>query len=377
METVTKGGSVKEILKRSDLFLGLSEEELDKLLPLCREEVFEAGEVISPEGSICHSVHILESGKVALEMNLHIGQAAGETVAIGVLHEGCCLNWSGLIPPYTLTSTGWCLEATKVITFDAAELRAFLEDNPEVGYRTMAALSKVVSLRKERLMEATGRILSVILHDLKAPLAAVESYNRLLLGGFVGELSEEQRNMVERSSKRLTDLLSLVSNMVDFSRIGFGDLRVEKVSLVKVIADCIEVMRPLADEKGLELVAEVPRELPAVLGAEERLKQVAINLLSNAIKFTPSGGVVTVKAEDRIDDIQVEVADTGIGIPDEELPKIFDGFYRGLNIPERGAGLGLSITKGVIEAHHGRVWAVSPCPESGKGSKFTVVLPRL
>ncbi|MCK4221711.1 MAG: ATP-binding protein, partial [Dehalococcoidia bacterium] len=95
------------------------------------------------------------------------------------------------------------------------------------------------------------------------------------------------------------------------------------------------------------------------------------------IKFTPSGGVVTITAKDDGDDVQVEVLDTGIGIPAEELPKIFDDFYRGLDIAERGAGLGLSITKRIIEAHRGRIWAASPCPESGAGSKFAFTLPKL
>jgi len=220
-----------------------------------------------------------------------------------------------------------------------------------------------------------GRILPVIFHDLKAPLAAVESYNRLLLGEFAGELNEEQKDIVKRSSKRLSDLLDLVSNIIDFSRVDFGDLRMERISVAKVIEDCVEAMRPLAEEKGLQLVAEVSPELPAILGAQERLKQAVTNLLSNAIKFTPHG-VVTVKAKDGTDGIQVEVADTGIGIPAEELPRIFDGFYRGLDMAEGGAGLGLSITKRIVEAHRGRIWVVSPCPESGKGSKFTFTLPR-
>ena len=149
------------------------------------------------------------------------------------------------------------------------------------------------------------------------------------------------------------------------------------ISLAKVIEGCVGVMRPLAEEKRLQLVAEVSPELPDVLGTEERLQQVVTNLLSNAIKYTHSGGVVTVKAKDELYGIRVEVADTGIGIPSEELPRIFDGFYRGLDIAERGSGLGLSITKKIVEAHRGRILAASPCPENGKGSKFIFTLPKI
>ena len=376
MKTVTELCSAKEILKHSDLFRGLSDDELDKLLPLCHEEVYEAGMVIFPEDALCHTMYIVESGKVALEMNLHISRTVEESATIDVITRGGCLCCSGLIDPYILTATGRSLETTKVIALDTAALKGLLEDKPEVGCRAMNNLAKVVSSRLQHTRDTMGHILSVISHDLKAPLAAVESYNQLLLGEFAGELNEEQKHIVQRSSKRHSELLNLVSNMIDFSRIDFGDLRMEKISLAKVIEDCIETMYPLAEGKGLQLVAEVPQELPAILGAQERLKQVVTNLLSNAIKFTPSGGVVTVKAKDDIDYVEVEVADTGIGIPAEELPRIFDGFYRGLDMAERGAGLGLSITKRIVEAHRGRIWAVSPCPESGKGSKFSFILPK-
>ena len=375
MKAVTGLGSVKEVLKESDLFHGLSDDELDKLPSLCREEVYGAGVAVFLEGECCHTMYVVESGRVALEMNLHIGRVAGESATIAVITQGGCLCYSGLIDPCILTATGRTLETTKLVALDTAELIGLLQENPEIGCKVMHNLVKIASSRLQHIRDTMGRILSVIFHDLKAPLAAVESYNRLLLGEFAGELNEEQRNIVQRCSKRLSDLLNLVGNIIDFSRVGFGDLRMERLSVARVIEDCLEAMRPLAEEKGLRLVAEVPPELPAVLGAQERLKQVVTNLLSNAIKFTPHG-TVTVKAKDGADGIHVEVADTGIGIPVEELPRIFDGFYRGLDMAERGAGLGLSITKQIVEAHCGRIWVVSPCPESGKGSKFTFTLPR-
>ena len=375
MKAVTGLGSVREILKESALFHGLSDDELDKLVPLCREGIYEAGAVIACEGEACRYVQTIKSGKVALETNLAIGRSIAERATIDVLADGSNLCCSALIEPSILTDTGRCLERTKVIALDTAELRALFEENTQMGYKVERNLAGIVSSRLQRTKETTGRILSVIFHDLKAPLAAVESYNRLLLGEFAGKLTEEQKTIVQRSSKRLSELLNLVSNMIDFSRVDFGDLRMERISLARVIEDCVEAMRPLAEEKGLQLVAQVPPDLPAVLGVQERLKQVVTNLLSNAIKFTRHG-VVTVKARDGEDGVQVEVMDTGIGIPAEELPRIFDGFYRGLDMAERGAGLGLSITKKIVEAHRGRIWAVSPCPESGKGSKFAFTLPR-
>lgn len=368
--------STKATLASSDLFKGLSDDELEKLLPLCRVEVYEAGMVIACEGEACRYVQTIESGKVALETNIAIGRTSVESATIDVLSDGSNLCVSALIEPSILTDTGRCLETTRVLALDSEGLRTLFEENPQIGYKVAKNLAKVVSSRLQNTKDTMGRILSVIFHDLKAPVAAVESYNRLLLGEFAGELNEEQKNIVQRSSKRLSDLLDLLSNMIDFSRVGFADLKMERISMAKVIEDCVEVMYPLAKEKGLQLVTEVPQELPAIPGSQERLKQVVTNLLSNAIKFTPSGGTVTVRAKDEQDFVQVEVADTGIGIPVEELPKLFDGFYRGLDMAGRGAGLGLSISKKIVEAHHGRIWAVSPCPESGRGSKFTFTLSK-
>jgi signal transduction histidine kinase len=375
MNATTELNSIKETLRSSEIFQGLTGEELDKLLPLCQEQFYEAGAVMFCEGAQCNYVQTLRSGKVALETELTISRSAAERATIDVLSEGSSFCWSALMEPHILTSSGRCLEKTEIIALDGEKLKALLDENPQMGYKVASNLVKVVASRLQHTKQTMERILSVIFHDLKAPLAAAESYNRLLLDGFVGELSEEQRNIVRRSSKRLSDLLNLISNMIDFSRVDFAEFRTEEVSLTKVIEDCAETMRPLAVEKGLQLDVAVPRQLPTVLGNAGRLKQVMTNLLSNAIKFSPSGGI-TVRAKDEKDHLRVDVIDTGIGIPTEDLPKVFDGFYKGLDMEKRGAGLGLSISKRIIEGHGGKMSATSPCPETGKGTRFTFTLPK-
>ena len=375
MSTTTELDSTREVLRSSEIFQGLTDDELDKLLPLCQEQSYEAGAVMFCEGAQCNYVQTLKSGKVALETELTISRSAAERATIDVLSEGSSFCWSALMEPHILTSSGRCLEKTEIIALDGDKLKALLDENPQMGYRVANNLVKVVASRLQHTKQTMERILSVIFHDLKAPLAAAESYNRLLIDGFVGELTEEQKNIVQRSSKRLSDLLNLISNMIDFSRVDFGEFRTEEVSLTKVIEDCTETMRPLAVEKGLQLDVAVPRQLPVILGNAGRLKQVMINLLSNAIKFTPSGGV-TVRAKDEEDHLRVDVIDTGIGIPIEDLPKVFDGFYKGLDMEKRGAGLGLPICKRIIEGHGGKISATSPSPETGKGTRFTFILPK-
>ena len=375
MSTTTELDSTREVLRSSEIFQGLTDDELDKLLPLCQEQSYEAGAVMFCEGAQCNYVQTLKSGKVALETELVISRSSAERATIDVLSEGSSFCWSALMEPHILTSSGRCLEKTEVIALDGEKLKALLDENPQMGYKVANNLVKVVASRLQHTKRTMERILSVIFHDLKAPLAAAESYNRLLLDGFVGELSEEQRNIIQRSSKRLSDLLNLISNMIDFSRVDFGEFTTEEVSLMKVLEDCTETMRPLAVEKGLQLSVALPRQLPTIIGNAGRLKQVMTNLLSNAIKFTSSGGI-TVRAKDEKDDVRVDVIDTGVGIPTEDLPKVFDGFYKGLDMEKRGAGLGLSISKKIIEGHGGKIWATSPAPETGKGTRFTFILPK-
>jgi len=245
---------------------------------------------------------------------------------------------------------------------------------------------KLVELNKLR-----DYFLAMVSHDLKSPLVAVESYLQVMLGGFVGEIAEQQREMLERCHQRLGEMLILISDLLDVSRLDAGQVirEFKPVSLLEVASATLSDARSVAEEKGIELRMDVPRDLPAVHAAPHRIKQVLNNLVLNAIKFTPPGGSVTLKARDSEDRLQVEVIDTGIGVPPDELPYIFDAFFRGKRaeelgkggkspsarrIEERGVGLGLSITKRIVEAHGGKIWVESPCQETGKGTRvaFTV-----
>jgi len=144
------------------------------------------------------------------------------------------------------------------------------------------------------------------------------------------------------------------------------------------VKDSLENVRGLAKEQKIGLKVERPKYLPQIKASGARLQQVMTNLLANAIKFTPEKGVVRLRISNRASDIQVEVMDTGIGIAAEDLPKIFDDFYRGIEPTKEGTGLGLSIAKRIVEAHGGRIWVESPNPddESARGSKFTFTLPK-
>ncbi len=221
------------------------------------------------------------------------------------------------------------------------------------------------------------RFLGIAAHDLKAPLTAIQGFLWVMLGGFSGEITDKQRNMLERSTRRITELLNLISNLLDIPRIETGQIvqEMKDVSLPQVIRNCLLELRDLAKEKGIKLKTELPQALPKIRGSSPRLQQVITNLLNNAICYTTEG-VVNIRVTEVGGGIQVEVIDTGIGIPSQDLPRIFEDFFRASNVEAKGTGLGLSITKRIVEAHGGRIWVESPCSESNTGSKFTFTLPK-
>ena len=221
------------------------------------------------------------------------------------------------------------------------------------------------------------RFLSMAAHDLKAPLSAIQSFLRVILDGYVGELTDKQRYMLDRCRQRIDELFNLISDLLDIPRIETGQLieEMEEVSIAQIISSFSEEALTEAKQKGLAYSIEMPRDLPMVKGSSSRLKQVISNLVNNAIHYTEKGEIL-VRARTKENDVVVEVVDTGRGIPPQDLPRIFEDFFRASNVETRGTGLGLSISKRIIEAHGGRIWAESPCPETGKGSKFSFFLKR-
>ena len=368
--------AIKEVLKSSQLFGGLAGYQLDKVVRLCREETCEMGTVIFTEGSIAKDLYIVEQGKVALEMNIRFGPGPGRKGTIDIITKGQVLGWSALTEPCTFTMSARCIEKTKVIALDTFPLQHLLEDDRHIGYKVMQELANVERSRLDHTRETLAHILSITSHDLKAPLAAVQSYLQVILGGFAGGITDKQRNMLTRSSDRISGLLNLIDNILDISRIDTAEMKIETASLLEVARNSIEDIRPLAEEKGIQLIEEWPEELPQIHGSPSRLQQVITNLLSNAIKFTSPQGMISFRLRETQDGIRAEVIDSGIGISAEDLPKIFDDFYRGGDLEKSGAGLGLSISRKIIEAHGGKIWAESPCPESGEGSKLTFTLPK-
>jgi signal transduction histidine kinase len=225
---------------------------------------------------------------------------------------------------------------------------------------------------------ARSEFVQMVTHELRSPLSAVQSMLRVLEQGYVGPITVKQQDLVQRSERRISFLLALVKDLLEFAAGKMERLKGEKkkVALAETIAKVTELMHTSAEEKGLAFKVEIAEEPLVLVGIEDGLERVFMNLVSNAVKYTPVGGSVAVRAWSEDDQINVEVSDTGIGIPEEALPRVFDEFYRAKNaktMEMEGTGLGLAIVKDVVEQHGGRISVKSTV---GKGSIFHLTLPK-
>ncbi len=218
--------------------------------------------------------------------------------------------------------------------------------------------------------------LATLSHELRTPLNAVVGYVRMMQSDLLtGEKRIRAMDTVERN---VTSLTQIVEDVLDVSRIISGKLRlnVQSVDLVPVVQNAVETVRPAADAKGVRLVAIVDPRAEPVSGDPERLQQILWNVLSNAVKFTERGGRVQVRLE-RVDShVEIAVSDTGIGITPDFLPHVFDRFRQadgGISRARGGLGLGLAITRHLVELQGGRIFAESDGP--GTGATFRIELP--
>ncbi len=243
--------------------------------------------------------------------------------------------------------------------------------------------NKNTNLRRknEQIIEAArlkSEFLANVSHELRTPLNAIIGYSDLLMGGIYGELRERQTTAINGVATRAAGLLALINDILDLSRIEAGrmELRVDRFSLETLLKSVHETGTLLAQEKGLEVSLELPASggLPEMRTDRQKLQQILLNLVNNAVKFTASGSVVIRGRRVRDRQVRIEVADSGIGIPESELEAIFDEFRQvdGTSTREYGGtGLGLAISKKFAEALGAKLRVRS---KEGKGSVFTVTL---
>lgn len=240
-----------------------------------------------------------------------------------------------------------------------------------------ASLVILQDLTRIRRLETVRRdFISNISHELRTPLASLQALVDTLRDGALDD-PPAARRFLDRIETEVQSLTQMVQELLELSRIESGQvpMRLIPTPVDDVVFLPVERLRPQAERAGLSITIDLPSDLPPVLADAERARQVITNLVHNAIKFTPSGGTVTVSAESADEEVVISVRDTGVGVPAEDLPRIFERFYKADRARSGGGtGLGLSIAKHIVQAHGGRIWAESV---EGKGSTFYVALPVL
>src|SRR5436309_2126391 len=253
---------------------------------------------------------------------------------------------------------------------------SYREPIPDAARDEIGALARsfnAMAAQLRRIDETKEEFYATLSHELRSPLTSVREAAHLLRDGVPGSLNPKQARLVTLIGHSTDRLLRLVNQMLELSRLRAGVLPLtrERVDLARVVGRAVEELRPQAEEGGLTLTRERVGERFDVRGDEDRLVQVVVNLVANAVRFTLRGGRVTVRLVDAGPEIEVQVEDTGVGIPAAALPRIFDS-WRQAHSDRGGTGLGLAVVRGVVLAHGGRVTVES---QEGKGSRFTVLLP--
>jgi PAS domain S-box-containing protein len=252
------------------------------------------------------------------------------------------------------------ISSTQVYGPDHVHVAEALGDRAAVAIenaRLYASAVHAIRLRDE--------IMGVVAHDLRNPLSTI------LLQAAALE-SQRSRSVIHRAAERMNHL---VQNLLDVALLEAGQLKVTRgrVAVAAILAEAVDTQNLLAASNAIELRSEAEDEIADVWADRDRLLQVFENLIGNAIKFTAAGGRIVVGAAGRVDETLFWVEDTGAGMSTENLEHVFDRFWQASRANREGVGLGLPITKGIIEAHGGRIWAES---EPGRGSTFFFTLPR-
>jgi len=364
--------------------IGMLAETFDEMTGRLSERTRALEEAIGRMRAILSSIGdgvVLED----LEGKLNPLNAAAETLleemaenfTLGPLRE---LSVEGYDQSADFQPSPWLLErrrfqvGKKVISAHSAAVRT--DSGEHLG--TVIVLRDVTAeAEAERLKDA---FITHVSHELRTPLTAIKGYSELLVVTAKDALDEEQLGFLETISRHTDNLVAMINELLDFSEMEAGGklgLRQRPVLLTALVEEIAEELRPRISEKGLTLHVKTPAELPLVDADTSRLRWAVINIVRNAWQYTPVGGSVTLRLSEHNGKVVLDVTDTGIGISPENQQHLFSRFYRVTNVTAydvRGLGLGLYVTRAIVEAHGGNIQVFS---KEGVGSTFSVILPAL
>jgi signal transduction histidine kinase len=294
------------------------------------------------------------------------------TVVIGLAGGvGLALLAAALLARRMTRSLDVLASATAEVAAGAFRDPIAVESRDEIA--ALARSFNAMASRLRQIDETKQEFFATVTHELRSPLTSIRGAVDLLHSRAPGALTEKQERLTDIIGLSCERLLRLANQIIELSRLRAGvQLDRKPLDLAQLAAGVVEELHPQAEDAGVILERECRGVDFAYPGDEQRLHQLLINLGANAIRFTPRGGRVAVRVIDAGPEFELQVEDTGIGIPDDALPSIFEP-YRQAHQDRGGTGLGLAIVRGVATAHGGRVTAES---REAKGSRFTVLLPR-
>lgn len=250
----------------------------------------------------------------------------------------------------------------------------------ELERRVKERTTELAKLNEElkKLNKVKSDFISAVSHELRTPLTSIKGYASILIAGKLGELSPSQKERLEKIDKHSNSLAHLINNLLDIARIESGKVQmdIKETALREMLDSIIDIITPQVKEKDISLKINIKTKIDKIKADRNQLERVFLNLLSNATKFTPEKGKIAIDIEEKDKSIQFSVEDTGIGIPKEDIPKMFEEFFRASNALDqniKGTGLGLSLVKKIVEAHNGKIWVES---ELGKGTRFSFTIPK-
>ena len=266
------------------------------------------------------------------------------------------------------------------VAIDNAQNYEEVQQLAETLEERVAARTQELRSANERLQELDrlkSSFVSIVSHELRTPMTSIKGLVENMLDGLTGILNDRQTFYLGRVQHNIERLTRMINDLLDLSRIEAGrmDLHQSAVNIGSLAREVVEMLQPLAEERSLILETNISTAIGFIQGDRDKLIQIFTNLINNALKFTESPGTVTVEVKQRDDGlIQTCITDTGCGIPLEEQQIIFERFYRGQSseMKNRGAGLGLAITRSLVELHGGSIWVES---RPGEGSRFCFILP--
>ena len=256
-----------------------------------------------------------------------------------------------------------------IVVYMAGSIATQLRNQEEAYWQANIRLQQNDKVKDEYVARVT--------HDIKGHLAAVQSCLEVVHNKTLGQLNERQNDFVGRALNRTRTLTNFVRALLRLTQIRLANsYEMQEFSLREMMANAITAAEPRAETKNIRLTTEVNLSNDIILGNSMAIEEMLSNLLFNAVKYTPETGMVALRAGDTDDSVEIEVRDTGIGIPAEEMPRVFEEFFRASNarkVERDGTGLGLTIARQIVLRHHGDIRVESV---QGRGTTFTVTLPR-